>query len=99
MSTRPRTRHGGWSSFVADPHEERPRILYDQDNPAHRARVEYSRTTILVHLSDEDGTGWTVLAVDRPSRRTAVAHAGRQLDAAQQAHAALYADSSPAAGT
>ena len=98
MANRPRARHAGWSSFVADPHEERPRILYDQDNPSHRARVEYSRTTILIHLSDEAGTGWTVFAVDRASRRTAVARASRQLEAAEAAHAALYAAANPAAG-
>ncbi len=82
--------HAGWSSFVADTDEERPRILHELDNPAHRARVEYSRTTILVHLSNEDGAGWTVLAVDRATRRCAVAQGRRQIDAAQAAHERLY---------
>jgi hypothetical protein len=74
---------------VADPHEDRPRILAEEGNPAHRLRVEHDRDTLLVHLSDEDGNGWTVLAVDRASRRWAVAQARRQLDAAQDAYARL----------
>jgi hypothetical protein len=92
-----RSHHAGWSSFVADPGEERPRVLREEGNPAHRLRVEHSAKTILVHLSDEDGAGWTVLAVDRATRRTAVAQAPRQLDAARQAHAALYPPDGPAA--
>jgi hypothetical protein len=43
-----------------------------------------------VHLSDEDGHGWTVMAVDRATRRFAVAQARRQLDAAEAAFAELY---------
>jgi hypothetical protein len=81
---------GRWTSFVADPAEERPRILYEQGNPAHRLRVEHSDRTLLVHLSDEDGNGWTVLAVDRATRRHAVARAPRQREAAEQAYGRLY---------
>jgi hypothetical protein len=83
-----------WSSFLADPDDPRPRILYEEGNPAHRARVEYSPTTILVHLSDEEGTGWTVLAVDRATRRWAVAQARRQIDAAEEAYTRLRAPGS-----
>ena len=83
----PRSR---WTSFVADSTEERPRILSQEGNPAHRVRVEHNRDTLLVHLSDEDGGGWTVLAVDRPTRRFAVAQARRQLDAARDAYDELY---------
>jgi hypothetical protein len=83
-------RHSRWSSFVADPAEPRPRTLREEGNPDHRARVEYSAETILVHLSDEDGAGWTVLAVDRATRRFAVAQARRQIDAAADAHRRLY---------
>jgi hypothetical protein len=81
-----------WTSFVADPLEERPRILHEEGNPAHRARVEHNASTILVHLSDEAGDGWTVLAVDRASRRWAVAQSRRQLDAAEDAYGRLYAE-------
>jgi catechol 2,3-dioxygenase-like lactoylglutathione lyase family enzyme len=79
-----------WTSFVADPHEESPRILSEQGNPAHRLRVEHNRDTLLVHLSDEDGAGWTVLAVDRATRRWTVAQARRQLEAAEAAYERLY---------
>jgi hypothetical protein len=85
----PRSR---WSSFVADPGQERPRILHELGNPAHRLRVEHNKSTLLVHLSDEDGDGWTVLAVDRATRRCVVAQARRQLDAAEDAYTRLYAD-------
>jgi len=52
--------------------------------------VEHNRDTLLVHLSGEDGGGWTVLAVDRATRRWVVAQARRQLDAAQDAYTRLY---------
>jgi hypothetical protein len=78
------------TSFVADPTEARPRILHEEGNPEHRARVEHNRNTILIHLSDEDGRGWLVLAVDRPSRRWAVGTGRRQLDAAADAFEQLY---------
>jgi catechol 2,3-dioxygenase-like lactoylglutathione lyase family enzyme len=83
----PRSR---WTSFVADPSQPRPRVLSEEGNPDHRLRVEHNRSTLLVHLSDEDGEGWTVLAVDRATRRCAVAQARRQLDAAEDAFARLY---------
>jgi hypothetical protein len=83
----PRSR---WTSFLAEAGEATTRTLHEDGNPRHRVRVEHNRHTILVHLSGEDGDGWTVLAVDRASRRHAVAQAGRQLDAAEQAFAALY---------
>jgi catechol 2,3-dioxygenase-like lactoylglutathione lyase family enzyme len=85
----PRSR---WTSFTADPREERPRVLSEEGNPGHRLRVEHNRATLLVHLSDEDGDGWTVLAVDRESRRWAVAQARRQADAAQTAFGRLYGE-------
>ena len=71
----PRTR---WTSFVADRTEERPRLLSEQGNPGHRLRVEHDGGTLLVHLSDEDGKGWTVLAVDRATRQWAVVQDRRQ---------------------
>lgn len=83
----PRSR---WTSFVADPEEARPRILHEEGNPVHRLRVEHDQRTLLVHLSDEDGDGWTVVAVDRETRRCVVAQARRQRDAAEDAHSRLY---------
>ena len=82
----------GWTSFVADPTESRPRTLRQEDNLVHRLRVEHNRDTILVHLSGEDGRGWTVLAVDRATRRWAVGEGSRQLDAAERAFEGLYGD-------
>jgi hypothetical protein len=79
-----------WTSFTADPGDEPPRVLREEGNPEHRLRVEHDRNTLLVHLSDEDGRGWTVLAVERGSRRWAVAQARRQVDAAQEAYRRLY---------
>jgi hypothetical protein len=66
------------------------RLLHEDGNRAHRVRVEHNRDTILVHLSGEEGPGWTVLAVDRATRRWAVGQGERQLDAARSAFDALY---------
>ena len=81
-----------WTSFVADaaPPGSRVRGLHEEANPSHRVRVEHDRHTLLVHLSDEEGTGWTTLAVDRATRRWAVAQRRRQSDASHAAHDALY---------
>jgi hypothetical protein len=76
-----------WTSFAADPAEARPRVLSEQGNPSHWLRVEHNRDTLLVHLSDEDGKGWTVLAVDRATRRFAVAESYRQLEANSRLYA------------
>jgi len=83
----PRSR---WTSFVADPREPRPRILFEEENPAHRLRVEHDRDTLLVHLSGEDGKGWTVFAIERAPRRYSVAQADRKMDAASEAYRRLY---------
>ncbi len=91
-TSRPRPPRSRWTSFVADPDDPRPRTLYEEGNASHRARVEHNRDTILVHLSDEDGRGWTVLAVDRRTRLWAVGQARRQLDAAETAFRQLYTD-------
>jgi hypothetical protein len=77
-----------WTSFVAD--RAGARGLHEDGNPGHRARVEHNRDTILLHLSGEDGAGWTVFAVDRGSRRWAVGEGRRQADAAREAFEALY---------
>ncbi len=83
-----------WTSFAADPAEPRPRTLHEDGNAAHRVRVEHNRDTILVHLSGEDGHGWTVLAVDRATRRWAVGEARRQREAAGTAFERLYGEPS-----
>ena len=86
----PRPPRSRWTSFHADPGEARPRVLREEGNPDHRLRVEHNRDTLLVHLSDEDGRGWTVLAVDRGTRAWAVAQALRQTEAAETAYNRLY---------
>lgn len=89
---RPSARSRRWTSFVADeaPAGTRVRGLHEEANPAHRLRVEHDRSTLLVHLSDEDGGGWTTFAVDRASRAWAVAQGERQHDTAQRAYDELY---------
>lgn len=77
-----------WTSFVADP--ERRRILHEDGNDGHRLRVEHDRARLYVELSGEDGAGpWTVMAVDRASRRYAVAQAATKRDATEDAARAL----------
>jgi hypothetical protein len=51
--------------------------------------VEHDRQTLLVHLSDEDGAGWTVIAVDRATRKWAVAQGPTQQVTAQRAYTSL----------
>jgi hypothetical protein len=92
---RSRSRRRRWTSFVADPSGDPPRILHEDGNAAHRLRVEHDADTLLVHLSDEDAGGWTVIAVDRATRRWAVAQARRQLDAATDAYGRLYREAPP----
>ena len=88
----PRTpKKSKWNSFVGVPGRGRTiRGLEEESNPNHRARVEYSAGTILVHLSNEDGKGWTVMAVDRKTREWAVAQADTQMSAVKEAYDALY---------
>jgi hypothetical protein len=80
-------RRSRWTSFVAE-----GRALHEDGNPAHRLRVEHDADTLLVHLSGEDGGGWTVMAVDRATRRWAVAQHRRQLDAATDAYRQLHGE-------
>jgi hypothetical protein len=81
-----------WTSFVTDPEAGPPwHVLHEQGNPAHRLRVEHDDKTLLVHLSNEDGRGWTVLAVDRATRRWAVAQGETQQSTAEQAYRTVYA--------
>ncbi len=83
---------------MAGPGDPKPRILHEDGNPGHRVRVEHDASTILAHLSGEDGHGWTVLAVDRRTRQWAVGTGRRQVDAAQDAFAGLYTSDDQATG-
>jgi hypothetical protein len=74
---------GRWGSFVAD--AAGAHVLHELGNPGHRCRIEHDDRTLLVHLSGEDGESWTALAVDRRTRRWAVAQDRTQLAAATRA--------------
>jgi hypothetical protein len=89
---RPRTGRGRWTSFVADRTTGSPvvRGLHEEANPRHRIRVEHDAHTLLIHLSGEDGDEWTTIAVDRRSRRWAVAQDRRQATTAREAYERLY---------
>ena len=89
---RPPSKGRRWTSFVAEdaPLRKRVRGLHEEGDPSHRLRVEHDRHTLLIHLADEDGTGWTTFAVDRATRKWAVAQRGRQSEAGEAAYRELY---------
>ncbi len=89
---RPDSGRRRWTSFVAEEATQGNvvRGLHEQANPRHRLRVEHDAHTLLVHLSGEDGGGWTTFAVDRATRQWSVAQAPRQTDAARHAYDGLY---------
>jgi len=88
---KPAGRGPRWTSFVGTPRKGRAiRGLQEEGKPQHRVRVEHNRDTLLVHIADEDGEGWTTLAIDRASREWAIAQRRRQMDAAQTAYELLY---------
>jgi hypothetical protein len=62
------------------------RQLQEEANPRHRLRVEHDAETLLIHLSDEEGPGWTTVAVDRVTRAAVIARGPRQIDAARTAY-------------
>lgn len=89
----PTRRSKRWTSFVAAPGRGRAiRTLQEEGNKMHRARVVHSQDTLLIQLSDEDGPGWTVIAIDRKTREWSVAQRRRQNDAAAAAYDLLYAE-------
>jgi hypothetical protein len=88
---KPSKRGVRWTSFVGVPAVGKlTRNLQEQGNPLHRVRVEHNQFTLLVHISDEDGQGWTTFALDRATREWSVAQRRRQLDAAKAACNQLY---------
>ena len=96
-SARTRPRRTRWASFIGDdaPRGRVVRGLHQEANPLHRVRVEYNAQTLLIHLSDEDGDGWTTIAVDRGTRQWAVAQGRRQTDTASEAYTSLYTTNDP----
>lgn len=88
---KPPRRSVRWTSFVASPGRGRAvRGLEEEGNPRHRVRVEHNRDTLLIHISGEDGHGWTTVAIDRATREWSVAQRHRQIDAARAAYGTLY---------
>lgn len=89
---RPPSGRRRWTSFVVDDTSpgKTVRGLHEATNPSHRPRVEHDQYTLRIHLSDEDGHGWTTIAVDRATRRSAIAQGVRQSDTAHSAYENLY---------
>lgn len=86
-----RSRH--WTSFVGVAGRGRAiRGLQEEHNPDHRVRIEHNQQTLLIHLSNEDGQGWTTIAVDRATREWSVAQRQRQQDSGVAAYSQLYED-------
>src|SRR5688572_25166211 len=87
----PGRRSPRWTSFVGSALRGRVvRGLEEEGNPLHRVRVEHNKDTLLVHISGEDGQGWTTVAIDRPTREWSIAQRRRQSDAVKAAYANLY---------
>lgn len=80
---------GRWSGFVAD--GDGAKALHEIGNPDHRIRVEHDRDRLFINLSDEDGIGWTVIAIDRSTREYGVEQHRTQRTATGLAHDALDA--------
>lgn len=88
---KPRRSSKRWTSFVASARRGRAvRGLEEEGNPLHRVRVEHNKDTMLIHISGEEGHGWTTLAIDRGTREWSIAQRARQMDAAQVAYGSLY---------
>ena len=88
---KPKRRSVRWTWFVASTRRGRVvRGLEEEGNPLHRVRVEHNKDTLLIHVSGEEGHGWTTLALDRASREWAIAQRHNQLDAAKAAYGQLY---------
>lgn len=88
---KPQTRSRFWTSFIGVPGKGRAiRGLQEEENPDHRARVVYNKHTLLIHVSDERGPGWTTIAIDRLTREWAVAQRTNQNESAEAACSQLY---------
>lgn len=88
---KPRRRSVRWTSFVASTRRGRVvRGLEEEGNPLHRVRVEHNKDTLLIHISGENGHGWTTLAIDRATREWSIAQRHTQSDAAHAAYGNLY---------
>lgn len=90
----PPRRNVRWTSFVGSPGRGRiTRGLEEEGNPAHRVRVVHNKHTLLIHLSNEDGDGWTTIAIDRATREWSIAQRASQMKSAEAAFRKLYRQS------
>jgi hypothetical protein len=88
---KPRRRSVRWTSFVAaQTRGPKVRALEEEGNSAHRVRVEHNRDTLLIHVSAEDGRGWTSIALDQKTREWVVAQRPSQRRSAERAFCSLY---------
>ena len=88
---KPQTGSRFWTSFRGVPGKGREiRGLQEEGNPEHRARVVYNKHTLLIHVSDDRGPGWTTIAIDRATREWAVAQRTNQNESAEAACSQLY---------
>lgn len=78
---------GRWSGFVAD--SDGAKALHEVGNADHRVRVEHDRDRLFINLSDEDGKGWTVIAIDRKTRECGIGQHRTQKTAAGMADSVL----------
>jgi hypothetical protein len=89
---KPKARRPRCTSFVATVQKGRAiRGLQEEGDSRHRVKVTHNLSTLLVHISDEDGKRWTTVAIDRDTREWAIAQWPRQLDSAETAYGLLYA--------
>jgi hypothetical protein len=68
------------------------RGLQEEGNAHHRVKVTHNPSRLLVHISDDDGKGWTTVAINRNTREWAIAQRTRQLNSAETAYELLYVD-------
>jgi hypothetical protein len=88
---KPPKRSQRWTSFVGIPAKGRVvRGLQEEGNPEHRVRVAHNKHTLLIHVSDERGDGWTTIAIDRSTREWSIAQRTSQMEAAMAAFEQLY---------
>jgi hypothetical protein len=53
----------------------------------------HNKHTLLIHLSNEDGDGWTTIAIDRATREWSIAQRASQMKSAEAAFRKLYRQS------
>ena len=87
----PKRRSVRWTSFVGSiPVVASCEVWKKRGIPCTAFAWSTTSDTLLIHISGEDGQGWTTLAIDRPTREWSIAQRRRQSDAAKAAYGNLY---------